>query len=297
MRMRIGLLVTSVLAVVVWVPARCLAASCNPGARTLPRSCAVSLPNGFNLRVPFNGRHTITNGYGSGWHQHRCDPTHSNDYYALDFDLSNDPVLAMQSGRIIYAGWSSDGWSPYGRIVIVDHRSGYQSLYAHLSRVDVRRGQNVAKGKQLGISGRSGYGRNTYWTPHLHIAMYKGAHVQNPGGPYGGQAVVPEPMSGWYGLRQGNVIWHGGCGGAPTCRFVRTDGTVWQIFNDTFRRAFVRAHQFETWACKHCNLCHNPWQYIERISERDLRRYENRGQMDLLIRRPHRATGERPAPL
>ncbi len=75
----------------------------------------------------------------------------------------NDGVVAIAKDRY-YAGNS----------VVVDHGEGLYTCYYHLSRIDVKVGQRVSKGEQLGLSGKSG--RVT--GPHLHFAvMLQGVQV------------------------------------------------------------------------------------------------------------------------
>lgn len=83
-------------------------------------------------------------------------------------------VIAADSGRIIVAGWPDN--SGYGNRVVIDHGNGYQSLYAHLSRVDVVVGQTVARGAQIGLEGSTG--RST--GPHLHFEIRKSGSRLNP---------------------------------------------------------------------------------------------------------------------
>ncbi|HZD53272.1 MAG TPA: M23 family metallopeptidase [Woeseiaceae bacterium] len=93
----------------------------------------------------------------------------------LGFDLastSNAPVLAANSGRVVHAGWLGI----YGNCVIVDHGMGVQSLYAHLSAIDVAVGDHVEKNGQLGLSGESGLAGGD----HLHFTMLLGGHAVTP---------------------------------------------------------------------------------------------------------------------
>jgi len=72
-------------------------------------------------------------------------------------------VLAANRGRIQHAGWLGI----FGNCVIVDHGMGLQSLYAHLSSIDVAVGQIVDTDQQLGRSGATGLAGGD----HLHFTM------------------------------------------------------------------------------------------------------------------------------
>ena len=65
-------------------------------------------------------------------------------------------------GVVRFAGWNSGG---YGNLVIVTHRLGFESWYAHMASVNVRAGQGVVGGTMLGTVGSTG--RST--GPHLHF--------------------------------------------------------------------------------------------------------------------------------
>jgi peptidoglycan hydrolase-like protein with peptidoglycan-binding domain len=81
------------------------------------------------------------------------------------------PVYAARSGRVAWAGWRDGGW---GFLVVVAHGSGERSMYAHLSRIDVRVGVRVAQGVRLGLVGSSGDATG----PHLHFEVrVRGASV------------------------------------------------------------------------------------------------------------------------
>lgn len=93
----------------------------------------------------------------------------------LGFDLastSNAPVQAANSGRVVFAGWLGI----YGNCVIVDHGMGLQSLYAHLSAIDVSVGDNVEKNGRLGLSGQTGLAGGD----HLHFTMLLAGNAITP---------------------------------------------------------------------------------------------------------------------
>lgn len=80
------------------------------------------------------------------------------------------PVHAFRDGTVTEAGFGIAG-EAYGNTVIVDH-GGYQSFYAHLSAINVRKGQKVTHGSQIALSGQSGSGAKM--GPHLHFEIRKG---------------------------------------------------------------------------------------------------------------------------
>lgn len=97
-------------------------------------------------------------------------------YYHMALDIANrslPPVIASDTGTVSFSGCVGYG---YGCHVIVDHGNGFQTLYAHLSRIDVNAGQNVGQGQQIGVLGSTG--RST--GPHLHFEIRKGGVTQNP---------------------------------------------------------------------------------------------------------------------
>ena len=93
----------------------------------------------------------------------------------LGFDLAvtaHIPVLAANRGTVLYAG----ELGIYGNCVIVDHGLGVQSLYAHLSAIDVKVGDAVEKAQALGKSGMTGLAAGD----HLHFTMLVNGHPVNP---------------------------------------------------------------------------------------------------------------------
>lgn len=82
------------------------------------------------------------------------------------------PVVAVGRGTVKFAGWEGD----YGKMVIIDHGNGYQTAYAHLSKISVTPGQKVEKGTVIGAIGSTG--RST--GPHLHFEVRVGKQVVNP---------------------------------------------------------------------------------------------------------------------
>jgi peptidoglycan hydrolase-like protein with peptidoglycan-binding domain len=83
------------------------------------------------------------------------------------------PVGAAGVGTVLSAGWNSGG---YGNLVIVQHRLGYQTYYAHLSRFAVSTGSRVAGGLRIGYVGSTGHSTG----PHLHFEVRHNGVPINP---------------------------------------------------------------------------------------------------------------------
>jgi len=93
----------------------------------------------------------------------------------LGFDLASyagTPIVASNRGKVLYA----EELGIYGNCVILDHGMGVQSLYGHLSVIDVKAGQMVEKEQQLGRSGMTGLAGGD----HLHFTMLVNGHMVNP---------------------------------------------------------------------------------------------------------------------
>jgi murein DD-endopeptidase MepM/ murein hydrolase activator NlpD len=93
----------------------------------------------------------------------------------MDFSASiGTEVYATGNGKILSAG--NDGAGGYGNEIIIDHGYNYQTVYAHLSRMFVKPGQNILRGQIIGYVGNSG--KST--SPHLHYEVRKNGIALNP---------------------------------------------------------------------------------------------------------------------
>ena len=98
------------------------------------------------------------------------------------------PVRAVGDGVVDFAGWRNG----YGNTVEIQHGNGRSTLYAHLSRIDVKRGQRAEQGQNLGAVGRTGWATG----PHLHFEFRIGGQHQDPLRVAKGSESVPlEPAS------------------------------------------------------------------------------------------------------
>lgn len=92
-----------------------------------------------------------------------------NDYWSghLGIDIggsTGDGIFASDAGVVVFAGWALNG---YGYMVMIDHGTGYQTLYAHLSSVSAACGQSVYSGTYIGAMGSTGNSTG----PHLHYEV------------------------------------------------------------------------------------------------------------------------------
>lgn len=219
-------------------------------AITTPISGGVSLPEDFEIRLPFheNENAYIAAGYspsgGSSLHATTDSTSSANDYYALDFTLPDypsdglgQPVLAVASGTVVLAGWATAGWANYGLRVIIEHDYNadghrYVTIYCHMNAIYVSVGDPVVMGTEIGELGDScneTLSCPTFGT-HLHFAMHRDSTIggSGTGGSYGGNAVVPEPFDGYEDLVRGmTLVSHNNGGGpVPVCEPLPPEGGI-----------------------------------------------------------------------
>ncbi len=82
------------------------------------------------------------------------------------------PVRTVADGVVSFSGWQSG----YGKVIEIDHGNGKTTLYAHLSRQDVRKGQRVQQGQRVGAVGMTGMTTG----PHLHFEFRVNGTHQDP---------------------------------------------------------------------------------------------------------------------
>ena len=113
----------------------------------------------------------MASGYG-----YRTDPfTKARKFhYGMDFTAPRGtPVYASGDGVVIRADATAAG---YGRHIRIEHGYGYESLYAHLYKYNVRVGQRVKRGDLIGFVGSTGRSE----APHLHYEIFKDGDKINP---------------------------------------------------------------------------------------------------------------------
>ncbi|HOT28395.1 MAG TPA: M23 family metallopeptidase [Candidatus Ozemobacteraceae bacterium] len=82
------------------------------------------------------------------------------------------PIMAAAAGRIVYAGWKRG----YGLMVEIEHGSGFRSVYAHCSKLQVRVGTMVQPGSPIGLVGSTGVTTGS----HLHFEIMRGSVLLDP---------------------------------------------------------------------------------------------------------------------
>ncbi|MDD2412416.1 MAG: peptidoglycan DD-metalloendopeptidase family protein [Bacteroidales bacterium] len=126
-------------------------------SRDLKDTILVLLEGDRNFVFPYKGKVISTFG-----------PRGRRNHSGIDIKLNNgDPVVAAFDGVVRVAR----NYSGYGKLVVVRHYNGLETVYAHLSKISVKLNQEVKAGDLLGLGGRTG--RAT--TEHLHFeTRYKG---------------------------------------------------------------------------------------------------------------------------
>ena len=111
---------------------------------------------------PTRGR--LTSGFGARW---------GRRHEGIDIGASiGTSINAADAGKVSFAG----NRGAYGKLVIINHENGYQTYYAHTSKILVKQGDRVYKGQHIANVGNTG--RST--GPHLHFEVRKNGTPINP---------------------------------------------------------------------------------------------------------------------
>ncbi|GAB4399545.1 MAG: peptidoglycan DD-metalloendopeptidase family protein [Rhodoferax sp.] len=122
-------------------------------------------PDGLSLRRAFLSSPVafsrVTSGFAMRFH-----PVLRNWRAHLGTDFAaptGTPVRAVSDGVVSFAGWQNG----YGNVVFVQHRNNIDTVYAHMSKLMVTRGQRINQGETLGLVGATGWATG----PHLHFEV------------------------------------------------------------------------------------------------------------------------------
>ncbi|MDE2788969.1 MAG: DUF5930 domain-containing protein [Paracoccaceae bacterium] len=113
------------------------------------------------ISEPVRARHRYSSNYGF-----RKDPFTGKVTFHDGVDMvarSGTPILATADGVVNFAGWQGG----FGRVVKIRHIGGFETVYGHLRRIHVTKGQSVSRGDRIGDMGNSGRSTGT----HLHYEV------------------------------------------------------------------------------------------------------------------------------
>ena len=141
-------------------------AKINPPIKKKNISNAKSNEFGFIMPIKYTG---INSPFGNRFH-----PVLNRYIFHTGVDLKAKfiPLYAAKAGKVIFAGVMNG----YGKIIIIQHSGGFETRYAHLDKIGVKKGDNVNQGELIGKTGQSG--RVT--GPHLHFEIRIYGKVVNP---------------------------------------------------------------------------------------------------------------------
>jgi len=125
----------------------------------------------FFLKVPLKYKRISSGFTYRRWHPilKKYRAHHGIDYAAP----RGRRIYASGTGKIIFKGRKGG----YGKTVIIQHKHGFKTLYAHMDRYSrAKRGQHIKQGTLVGYVGSTGVSTG----PHLHFGLYKGSRAINP---------------------------------------------------------------------------------------------------------------------
>lgn len=123
--------------------------------------------------IPSAGSGSFVKPTNGGYVSSRMGPRWGSYHKGIDIARpSNYTIKAADHGVVVSAGWHGG----YGNKIVIDHKNGFRTVYAHLKSINVKVGQKVEKGQAIGIMGSTGNSTGI----HLHFEIYKNGKLQNP---------------------------------------------------------------------------------------------------------------------
>lgn len=122
------------------------------------------------FRLPLRAKFRWTSPYGN-----RIDPISGKKSFHTGTDMAcpkGTPIYPTMGGTVSFTGTSS----VFGNYVIVNHGNGYQTLYAHMSKILTAKGRYVSQNTKIGLVGSTGYSTGN----HLHFTVYKNGKTIDP---------------------------------------------------------------------------------------------------------------------
>lgn len=106
---------------------------------------------------PFGVKRSYNNGPVDSYHK------------GLDFAGNmGSAVYAPADGKVVLVGYEKNGYQVHGNTILIDHGQTLSSIYLHLSKIDVKKGDLVTQGQKIGEVGHTGISTG----PHLHWGTY-----------------------------------------------------------------------------------------------------------------------------
>lgn len=112
---------------------------------------------------PLKGKIRRTSSFGMRW---------GRMHNGVDYTSTNKNIYASDNGVVEIAS----SHRSYGNYVVIDHKNGYKTLYAHLSKINTKKGNTVEKGDNIGVMGNTGNSTGV----HLHFEIQKNGKPVNP---------------------------------------------------------------------------------------------------------------------
>ena len=136
------------------------------------RKLGINIPNNNNQYKSFQAGSSNFRGVYQGISSNditspigpRGGRTHKGIDFSQGDSMHGQPVFAAGAGTVSYTGWDEDG---YGNFVIILHNNGQETLYGHLSSIDVQQGQQVSQNQIIGKIGSTGRSSGA----HLHFEV------------------------------------------------------------------------------------------------------------------------------
>ncbi len=125
------------------------AAKVAPPKAAAPSPAAVA-PPGFRGRLPWPAAGRVAASFGAQVHPRFGTRTFRN---GVDIEAGEGTAVeAVLAGQVVYTGW----FKGYGNLIIIDHGNELLTLYAHVSEIHVKDGENVRQGQRIGAVGDTG---------------------------------------------------------------------------------------------------------------------------------------------
>ena len=120
--------------------------------------------------MPVKAAHRFTSGFGT-----RRDPKTGGRRAHNGIDLAGPrgtPILSTAEGVVVFAGRQSG----FGKMIKIRHEFGFETVYAHLNKIHIKKGQRIARGEHIGDMGTTGRSTGV----HLHYEVRIGGRPVNP---------------------------------------------------------------------------------------------------------------------